>query len=432
MDTSASPRPAPSACPHFDPLDPAFASDPYPAYAALRHDAPVSYDEKLGVWVVSRYDDVLLVLKEPDTFSSRGALLAAGEFPPPVKDVLARGIGMGTVLTEADGPAHTRIRSVFNRPFASVRVATMEPRIRAVADGLIDGFADADRADLVSRFTSLLPGLVLCDLLGFPREDFPALQAWDDCWVSLLSFDATEDEQVRCAHGLLAYEQYVYRHLLARRDDPREDLLTAMLPADLGGAAPLTVGEAVYNVIDAVMSGYGTTARLITNAVTELFAHRDQYDRIRTDPVALGRFQEELLRVANPVQGIFRITTRPVELGGTRLPAAARVFLLYGSANFDEGHFANPAALDVERPNIRRHLTFSDGIHVCVGAALVRLTLRVALELLPERLPNLRPDADEEPRRLRHVFLRSYTTLPVQWDPPSCHVPAPGADESGS
>ncbi|MFI5779528.1 cytochrome P450 [Nocardia sp. NPDC051570] len=415
MDTRVEPSPS-AACPHFDPFDPAHIVDPYPTYATLRRDAPVFYHPHLDVWVVSRYADIVAAVNRPEIFSSSGSLTLTGGFSPSVEAVLAGGIGMASLLTETDGPTHTRIRAVSNRAFTQKRIAEMEPRIRAIADDLIERFEADSRAELVSQFASPLSGLVICDLFGLPRVDLPILRPWNEGFVSLLSVDVPTTEQIRCARGLLAYERYIHEQFLDRRSNPREDLLTVMLPSELGGTAALSLGEAVYNAMDFIAGGYETTAKTIANAVAALFEYRDQYDRINGDPESLDQAVEELLRFATPVQGIFRVTTRPVELGGVTLPPAARVFLLYASANHDEQQFDNPDVLDVSRPPTRNHLTFSRGTHVCLGSALVRLTVRSALETLQKRLPNLRPARDAAPRRVRHIWLNGYETLPVEWD----------------
>jgi cytochrome P450 len=398
-------------------MAPAHVANPYPEYAILRRDAPVFHDPQLDIWVVSRHADIVAAVKQPENFSSSGALTVAEKFSRSVQAVLAGGVGMAPLLTETDGPAHTRIRAVFKRAFIQRRIEGMEPCIRAIADELIDQFEADGKAELVSQFASPLPGFVICDLLGVPRTDFPKLSVWNDDWVSLLSVNLPEEEQVRCAHSLLAYEQYLRGQFLDRQKTPREDLITVMLPAELGGTAALSLGEAIYNVIDSLAAGYGTTERMITNALATLFEHRDQYDRISADPTLLDQAVEEILRFATSVQGIFRVTTRPVELGGVTLPAAARVFLLYASANHDEQRFEDPDVLDIDRPLTRDHMTFGRGIHVCIGSALVRLTIRIALELLQKRLPNLRPAADVTPQRMRHILLSGYDTLPVEWDP---------------
>ena len=416
MDADTESR-RPAACPHFDPMAPAHVANPYPGYATLRRDAPVFYDPQLDTWVVSRHADIAAALKQPENFSSSDALRVAGQFPRSVQAVLAGGVGMSPPLTEADGPAHTRMRAVLNRAFAQRRIEGMEPRIRAIADELIDQFEVDGKAELVSQFASPLPGFVICDLLGVPRTDFPKLVVWNADWMSLLSVSLPEEEQVRCARALLAYEQYLHGQFLDRQKTPREDLITLMLPVELDGTAALSLSEAIYNVIDSLASGYRTIGNMITNALATLFEHRDEYDRISADPTLLDRAVEELLRFATSVQGIFRVTTRPVALGGVTLPAAARVFLLYASANHDEQRFEYPDVLNIDRPLTRDHMTFGRGIHACIGSSLTRLTIRIALELLQKRLPNLRPAADAAPQRMRHLFLSGYDTLPVEWDP---------------
>jgi cytochrome P450 len=201
-----------------------------------------------------------------------------------------------------------------------------------------------------------------------------------------------------------------------RRDNPREDLITVMLPPELGGSAELTLSESIYNAIDSIAGAQSTTEPMITNAVAALFEYRGQYDRINGDPTLLNQAVEEILRLTPSVQGIFRITTRSVELGGVMLPAAARVFLLYASANRDERRFADPDVLNIDRPLTRDHMTFGRGIHACIGQALARLVIRIALELLQERLPNLRPATNAAPSRTRHLLVLGYDNLPVEWD----------------
>jgi cytochrome P450 len=398
-------------------MAPAHVANPYPGYATLRRDAPVFHDPQLDIWVVSRHADIAAAVKQPENFSSSGALRIAGQFSRSVEAVLAGGVGMPPPLNEADGPAHTRIRAVLNRAFIQRRIEGMEPRIRAISDELIGQFEADGKAELVSQFASPLPGFVICDLLGVPRTDFPKLGVWNDDWMSLLSVNLPEEEQVRCAHSLLAYEQYLHGQFLDRQKTPREDLITVMLPPELGGTAELSLGVAIYNVIDSLAAGYGTIGKMITNALATLFEHRDEYDRISADPTLLDQAVEELLRFATSVQGIFRVTTRPVALGGVTLPASARVFLLYASANHDEQRFEDPDVLDIDRPLTRDHMTFGRGIHACIGSSLARLTIRIALESLQKRLPNLRPATDAAPQRTRHIFLSGYDTMPVEWDP---------------
>jgi len=405
------------ACPRFAPHDPVQTADPYPTYAALRRDAPVFHDPRLDVWVLSRYDDVVAAVKQPEVFSCNGALTAAGKFAPSVQAVFAGSAGLAAILNESDGPVHTRLRGAFGRWFNRERVTLMEPHIRAIAGELIDGFEAEGEADLMAEFAALLPGLVICDLLGVPRGDFPKIKDWTDDWLTLISAGVPEEDQIRCAHNLLAYMQYLREHFLERQKNPGEDLMTVLLPRELGGAADLRLDEAIVNVMDFFAAGFGTTSNMIANGMATLFEYGEQYDRLRQDPTLLDNAVEEILRFASSVQGAFRVTTRPIELSGVTIPAGGRVFLLYGSANHDEARFENPEVFDIDRSPVRDHLTFSRGIHFCIGSALARLEIRIALELLLKRLPALRPVPGAVPLRLDHLYLNGYHTLPVEWDP---------------
>lgn len=403
-------------CPHFDPMAPSYQESPYPLFAELRRDAPVSYSPQYDFWVVTRYEDVSAVLKQPEIFSSVGSLQSNAALPPAVTAVLATGLGAATIIVESDPPDHTRMRSVFNKAFTPQRIARLEPQIRALTDALIDAFIADRKADLTTQFSSQLPGLVICDLIGVPRADFPQIKRWSDDWMVLLSGNAPEERLVACAKSFVACQRYFLEQLLLRQKEPREDLLSVMLPADLGGTAAMTAAEAAYNALDVVVAGFETTTHTLDNGLALLFAHPEQLEALRQDPTRIPDAIEEILRIDTPVTGLFRITKSATELGGATLPAGARLFLLFSSANHDAAQFEDAARFDIKRENARDHLSFSRGIHFCIGSNLARLELRIALERLFARLPNLRPAADVAPQRMTHFWLRGYDSLPITWD----------------
>lgn len=409
-------RPATVACPHFNPLEPAFQADPYPIYAELRRDTPVFYSPLYDFWVVTRHADVSDVLRQPDIFSSAGALQNNVALPPRVVAVMATQDPEATLLVESDGPVHSRIRGVVNKAFTPQRIARLEPKIRAITEELIDAFAADGQADLMTQFATPLPGRVICDLLGVPQEDFPQLKRWSDEWVELLSASAPEERLLACAHGFVASQRYFLEQIRSRQQHPREDLLTVMLPIELGGTAALSVAEAAYNALSLMVAGHETTTNVIGNGLAQLFAHPDQLDQLRKNPELIPNAVEELLRIDTSVLGLFRVTTREAEVGGVTIPANARVFLLYSAANHDTAQFPNPERLDITRANAREHLTLARGIHVCLGAPLARLELRIAFERLLARLPNLRPATDTPSQRMEHFWMRGYTSLPIAWD----------------
>lgn len=404
-----------AVCPHFNALDPAHLANPYPKYAEFREDTPVFYSQEYDLWFVTRYADIVAAVKQPHIFSSVGAVQAA-ELSPVAEATMHEGIGGATMMVESDEPIHTRIRSVLNKAFTPQRISGLEPAIREIANNLIDAFIADGQADLVPQFALRLPGLVICDLLGIPREDLPKIKGWADQWMILLSVAVPEDLQVTCAQSVVALQNYLRDQLLQRQHSPREDLLTVMLPIEYGGTANLSMEEAIYNAMSVMVAGYETTTNLIANAMTILFKHPEQYQQLRDNPDLIQHAVEEMLRLDTSVQGLFRTTTQPVTLGEVTIPANARVFLLYGSANHDAAQFPEPDRFDITRPNAREHLTFSRGIHVCIGSALARLEIRIAIELLLQRLPNLRPAPSAAPKRFEHFFLRGYTSLPIEWD----------------
>ncbi len=342
IDTIIS-RPAAVACPHFNPLDPAFQTNPYPLYAELRRDTPVFYSPMYDFWVVTRHANISAVLRQPDIFSSAGALQNNVALPPRVADVLAtEGLGAAKLLVESDGPVHSRIRGVVNKAFTPQRISRLEPKIRAITEELIDAFVADGQADLMTQFATPLPGRVICDLLGVPPEDFPQLKRWSDEWVELLSASAPEERLLECARGFVASQQYFLEQIRSRQQHPREDLLTIMLPVELGGTAAMSLAEAAYNALSLMVAGHETTTNIIGNGLAQLFAHPDQLDQLRKNPELIANAVEELLRIDTSVLGLFRVTTRESELGGATIPANARVFLLYSAANHDTAQFPEP------------------------------------------------------------------------------------------
>ncbi|HEU4321985.1 MAG TPA: cytochrome P450 [Roseiflexaceae bacterium] len=409
--------PAAVTCPHFNPMIPAYQTDPYPIFAELRRDTPVFYSPQYGLWVVTRYADVATVLKQTDVFSSVGSLQSNVERPASVRAFLAEhGLADAPLMVESDAPVHTRMRRVINKAFTPQRINLLEPQVRAITDALIDAFVADGEAEFVSQFALPLPGRVICDLFGVPHEDFAQIKRWSDEWLELLMAASPEERLLECARSTVAFQEYFLAQIRDRQQNPRDDLMTVMLPAELGGTADLTVAEAAYNALDFVVAGYETTTNVLGNALMQLFAHPQQLATLREHPEHIPHAVEELLRVDTSVMGMFRVTTRASELGGVPIPANARVWVLYSAANHDTEQFSQPEQLDITRANAREHMALGKGIHTCIGAPLARLELRIALERLLERLPNLRPAEGKPAQRMEHFWLRGYASLPIAWD----------------
>jgi cytochrome P450 len=402
----------------FDPLAPAQRENPFPTLELARREQPVFYAEQFRLWVVTRYEDVLAVLKDHATFSSEGALRSSPDpHPPAVQAALAEGHPDMPIIIDTDPPVHDRIRGLVTKAFTPRRVAEMEPRIEALATELLDELVADCEGDVIERFAWPLPLRVMGELLGVPREDLPQLHRWSQDWLTLHQQSGTIEERVEHAHGFVEFQRYFVRALEAREREPDEDLMTALLAARAALPNPLTVSEVAGVPLDLLVAGHVTVTRAIGSALVLLLDH-PEHRVLAAEPEQVAPVVEEVLRLESPAQGLFRTTTREVELGGVTLPKGARLMVHFGSANRDRAEFADPDEFEPSRSELGRHLAFGKGIHFCIGAPLARLELRIALPLLLQRLPNLRLATDDPIARETIFFARGFSRLALAWDPP--------------
>jgi cytochrome P450 len=403
----------------FDPLDPEQRANPYPVYARLRRERPVHYAPALDLWVVTRHADVLAVLKDDETFSSRNALRSSPHDPPPeVRAALAEGWPEMPIIVDSDPPLHTRIRRPITKAFTPRRVAELEPRIGAIAAELLDGFAGDGEADVVERFAWPLPLRVMGELIGVPADDLGWLHERSRDWLGLFQDTGSLEERVERARGTVAFQRYFVELMEERERAPRDDLMSALIAAAAEEDEPLSIAELAGVPLDLIVAGHVTVTRAIGSALVVLLDHPEAIAELHNDPSLVPGSVDELLRLESPAQGLFRETTRDVELGGVELPRGARLMVHFGAANRDEAVFGpNAGRLDPRRGELGKHVAFGKGIHFCVGAPLARLELRIALPLLFERLRGLRR-ADDGPLAYDPIFFaRGLARLRLAWDP---------------
>lgn len=389
----------------YDPFGPRVLADPAAAHAALLEGCPVHrYDRwEPPFYTLSRYDDVAAALRDTVTFSSR-----YGQGPRYQEQ---RGM-------QADAPEHTFYRRVVQKAFTPRAVAAMERRVEAITAGLIDAVADTGEADLHDALAYPLPTVVIAEMLGVPPADRPAFKRWSDAQVAAMGQadpDAYAQER-RELRDYLAGQVGERRQAEAAGRALPDDLMSALVTAeDEGSRLP---DEGVLNVlVQLLVGGNETTTSLVTNAVLRL-TEGGLWDRLRARPELVEVAVEESLRYDSPVLGLFRTTTRPVELHGIRIPEGAKVMLLYAAANRDPRAFPDAHAFRLDRDLTelrRRHLAFGLGVHVCLGAALARLESRIVLRQVAERLRDLRIAGPAE--RIRPFMLWGRRTLPVTWNP---------------
>lgn len=411
-------------------LDPELVRCPFPLYEVLREQDPIAYAERLGAYVVTRYADAVEVLRDHDTYSST---MASGPHSttglaqrvvddPSSPDVLRaqalRRLRMAKtpVLLLTDPPQHKRQRQLVSAAFSPRRINALEPEVRRLANRLIDAFVGRGAVELVSQFALPLPMTVIATMLGVPAEHMDDFKRWADAFTAGVGADRSIEEIAQMFADIDAFYDYFTHEIELRRAAPRDDLLSDLISARMDGEEPLSVDEILLMLSQFLVGGHETTTLMITSALYRFATDPALADRVRQDPSGIPGLLEEMLRLDAPVQGMFRLTTRPVRLGEKDLPAGALLWVVFGSANRDPDAFENPD--DVAPGGRSPHLTLGRFEHFCLGASVARLELRLATELLLTRLPNLALGCDPgELRRHGSFVLHGYPALPLAFTP---------------
>lgn len=400
------------ALPHLV-IDDAFYADPYPAYVRLRSSPGPTFHEPEQTWLVSRYDQVAVVLKNP-RFSK--------ELPPTDRSPLS-----ATMLFR-DPPAHRRLRDAVAAAFTPQRVRSLAAHIEKVADRLIDSFESCRRIDFIADFATPLPVALIAEMLGVAESDGPRMCAWTAALVAAGAAGVTDPEVLRAgAEAVAAMATFFAERLRDERANPGDTLLASLLAAE--GDAKLTDEELLGTCMLLMIAGHETTVNLLGNGLHLLFAHPEQMEVLKREPAVMPSAVEEMLRFESPVQrGTYRRTTEPIEIGGTTIPAGALVGALIGAANRDPDVFPDSDRFDIRRtPN--PHLAFGHGIHYCIGAELARQEAGIAFTRLFARLPHLRPGKaapgrwwaawrgrqKASPRWIPSTVVRGLRELPIEW-----------------
>jgi cytochrome P450 len=383
--------------PLYDPFTAEFQNDPFASYRRLRSEAPVYYNEKWGFYALSRFDDVRAALKDHGTYLNFQGV--------DIDDFEQEQSGYPGMLPNIDNPRHDQLRAAVQRSFMPRSIRALTDEVRQVCDQLIDKFADQKNVDISADYSWPIPFEVFYNFLGMPEGDI-------------------RDKFVRWTHGIkdrkvgsadltdFAREssrelrEYLAHLLRERRENPRNDVLTAIVQAEIDGAplAPEDIdyaAEATGLAFALYLGGVETTAGTMSTLFEQLALNPEQQQALHKDPALIPRAVEESLRYRTIFQVTARTTSRPVEVNGVEIPEGKRVFLILGSANRDESVFEDADKFDILRTP-KPHLGFGEGLHGCLGNPLARLETTVALEQLVARKGTFELTA--EPRR--------YTTTP--------------------
>ncbi len=402
--------------------DPAILARPNAFYKALRRDDPVHYDAKLDMYLVSRYEDLQAVVKDPITFSVEKGYQAqyAKGFAGEIQDILKRdGGGFFSDPIMTDPPYHTRIRKLMESAFTAHRVKELEPRISAIVGDLIEEFADRGEVDGVNDFAVPMTIRVIAEQLGLSQFHADKIQRWSLAVTAQIGRMQTREQMLENAREICDLQNYLIKCVREREAEPREDMISDLVHArsDDSENPTLSFEEVVPLVRAMLIAGNETTATALSNLLFILATEPEIAQQLADsvdDERLLTRFVEELLRLEPPVRGLARMTTREVELGGTKLPAGAHMLLLFASANDDETVFPCPRDFDINRGNIGRHVAFSSGVHRCIGLSLARMELKVAAREIVKRLDNIKlAIAPEEITYVPTIATHSIERLPL-------------------
>ena len=409
-------------------LDPAVQADPFGYYDQLRTHHPVRRMPGTGFYVLTRYEDLRAVLRDPGTFSNTLDLEElSGEQAKKLgalfqQRLAEKGWPHVPTLHQSDPPEHTRYRRLLNKVFSPTRVRQMVPDVQRICDQLIDAFSEGKSAEFVQEFAFPLPGIVISEQLGLAASEIGTFRRWADAMLAPAQGLLTdEDATIRYADIEAEAQHYLAEIFQARKTNPTSDLISALVAAseeeEQQGERPLSMPELQNLLQQLITGGYITTADAITSAMWLLTQHPEQTQLLKEDPSMIKTFAEESLRMLAPVQGLFRKATRDVELHGINIPQGAILHVRYGAANRDPGAFPEPDAFDVTREHVMRHMSFGQGPHACVGAPLARQELVTAFERLLARLGDFRLDPGREPERNPGLLFYSFKTLPIRFEP---------------
>lgn len=403
---------------------PEIQAHPTEFYKAMRTQDPVHYDEKLGMWLVTRHEDIVTVLRDPETYSDKQgyeAQYASGFFEEFKKILETEGGGFFPDAIKSDPPEHTRIRTLLDGAFTAHRVKALEPGITKIIADLADQVAEkgsaGDVIEGVREFSIPLTIAVICEQLGFEQYNGEKISRWSEAITAQIGRMQNREQMIDNAKEICDLQNFIIEQMADREANPKEDMISDLVHMKLDDGEKLTFAETVSLIRALVIAGNDTTATAISNLLfilaTQPDLAKELFEKV-DDERYLNRFVEELLRYAPPVRGLAKMAVKETELGGQKLPEGAHLLVMYASGNDDEEKFECPRHFDTARSNLGSHVAFGVGIHRCVGASLARMEIKVAARELIKRIDNIKLAVPaEELKYLPTVATHTIAALPI-------------------
>ncbi|MFJ3622360.1 cytochrome P450 [Streptomyces iakyrus] len=396
----------------FDPWGPAFLTDPYPVYAELRARGRVHWFEPTNQWLVPHHADVSALLRDRRlgrTYQHRFSHEEFGRTAPPPEHEPFHTLNDHGML-DLEPPDHTRIRRLVSKAFTPRTVERLKPYVRGLADELVSALVANGGGDLLKDVAEPLPVAVIAEMLGIPESDRAPLRPWSADICGMYELKPSEDTAAKAVRASVEFSDYLRELIAARRKEPGEDLISGLIAAHDEGDR-LTEQEMISTCVLLLNAGHEATVNATVNGWYALFRNPSQLAALRADHTLVPSAIEELMRYDTPLQLFERWVLDEIEIDGTTIPRGAEIAMLFGSANHDPAVFHNPSALDLTRAD-NPHISFSAGIHYCIGAPLARIELAASMGALLERAPTLRLAA--EPVRKPNFVIRGLECLTVE------------------
>ncbi len=414
-------------CPaDIDLTDQDFRECPYPGFELLREEAPVWYDERTKVFVVTRYGDIRAVMLDPKTFTSirprEADIVNAVRNERLMHAYKTRGWVPAPTLALRDNPEHDQMRSSYENAFRAAKLKELEPFVEQTAQELVDSFINDGKCDFARQYALELPLIVTCKQMGVPVEDRYRIKSWTDAWTTRTGSQAHTDEIFdKCVDAEIEAQHYFQPIFERLRKQPDETLLSDLVNRVITEwGRPLNDNELHAAMMsDTFVGGSETTAHTLSAGMMLLEENPGMWEKLKADPAKyLRTFIEEVLRLESPVQSRVRIAAVDTELEGVTIPAGSVIDLRYGAGNRDQRHFAEPTKLDLDRSNAASHVAFAAGVHHCLGAPLARRELYIGFTVLLNRIKDFKlvPGANNF-RHIPHYFLRGLKELHMTFTP---------------
>ena len=404
---------------HFDPMadidltDPAIVTDPHPTYNWLRDNVPVSWNEQLGGWVLSRYDDVRRALQDPRTSVEKLQPFVAHSSAPERADIEVLGEVLSDWMVFSDPPRHTDMRRLLKDAFMPAQIKALDPRVAATVSELLDALDPSEPQSIVEKFAFPLPAMVIGDLFGLPRSDIGNLKLWSE-GLGKFVLGATDRTDLYKNAGSSVRDLCArFRQLI---EDHRRNPIEGSFTNDLiKNAGDLSDDVLVHTLVLVLWAGHETTANLVATSIHHLCLFPELYQQLRRDRSLIPAAVEEFLRFDGPVNMLVRLAKEDLQFGEHWIRAGERMLLLMNTANRDSAMFDTPDELRFDRAK-NRHMTFGKGIHICLGAPLARLEGAKALEGLIDRYERLEFADDYHPWK-QNLIIRGPREFSVRLHP---------------